>query len=921
MSTQKRPVFALSLTMLIVAAASHLGSVPVPAFAATQQPSTTASAAPSAPPARVCGNAAILDGPTSPPPGAVQVDPGRNLYDVTQANPPGTTFWLAPGTHTLGTNPYNQVHPRDGNSYVGAPGAILDGQGVNYYAFTTKAANVTIKHLTITGFMAPGDSGVVNQDQGAGWVIERNTIHRNNGAGVMLGDDNRLVYNCLADNGQYGFQGFGARLTIDHNEVARNNTFDWEAQRPGCGCAGGAKFWAAGPATITNNWVHHNESVALWADNNNVGFLFEGNLIEDNKAQAILYETSYNFRIVNNTMRRNALFYGHQFQARNDAFPFPTIYISESGGDSRLNGGVYANSEVTGNVLEDNWGGVVVWENSDRFGHDESANTSQGFTTLIVDPTEVWPSREMWKCGDPARGGLIDQQPYYWDCRWRSMNVSIHGNDFRLSSKEAIGCTTNLCAAQAVFSNSGTVPSWSPYKGSVIQDAITFRQNNRWSNNRYSGDWNFVAFDTSRYMPFSSWTSSPYNQDQGSTYNGSTPVTTTTTTTPPGGTGPDTLWPDSRTPTENYTGTAYTLGTRFTVAEKGNVTALRFWQSQNMGFGLGTFQTTLKLWRMTSATTGVELASVDHTITVGNAGWRNVTLPTPVAVNPTERYVVSFNTPDAWGHANGEFPVTSGKLTAQANGNPSGYGNGLYIAGSTHTFPTNSDGNNSSYFADVVLVANTTGSTTTSTMPTTTTSTTSTTTTSTTTTSTTSTTTSTTSTTTTTTPVASTPQSIWPNSQTVTEADGGVPYTLGTRFVVSAPGNVTALRFHQTPKMQGPISLKLWRATGPTTAVELASVTYTAARGYYGWRTVNLATPVAVVPTERYVVTYHTPRPFALEVNHLQNARVSGNLTANANGDPVGYGNGLYKNENGHTFPTTNSNGHSYFADVVFRRG
>jgi hypothetical protein len=83
---------------------------------------------------------------------------------------------------------------------------------------------------------------------------------------------------------------------------------------------------------------------------------------------------------------------------------------------------------------------------------------------------------------------------------------------------------------------------------------------------------------------------------------------------------------------------------------------------------------------------------------------------------------------------------------------------------------------------------------------------------------------------------------------------------------------------------------------------------------------VKLATPVAVVPTERYVVTYHTARPFALETMHLRTARVSGNLTANANGDPVGYGNALYKNETGHTFPTTSSNGHSYFADVVFQR-
>jgi hypothetical protein len=480
---------------------------------ATQQPSTTA---PTSPPARICGNAAILDGPSSPPAGAVRVEPGQNLYTVTQAHPGGTTFWLAPGTHTLGDSPYAQVQPKDGNSYIGAPGAVLDGTGVNYYAFTLKAANVTVKHLTVTRFVAPGNEGVVNHDAGPGWVIERNTIHRNGGAGVMLGDDNRLAYNCLADNGQYGFQGFGANMVIDHNEVARNDTYDYEMQMPGCGCSGGAKFWDSGPARVTNNWVYDNAGVALWADTNNVGFLFEGNWIEGNKAQAILYETSYNFRIVNNTMRRNGFFYGRQFAERNDPFPFPAVYISESGGDPRMAGGLYAASEVSGNVFEDNWGGVVLWENPNRFGHDQSDNTSTGFTTLAVDPSGAYQSPRMADCGP----GVIDHEPNYSNCRWKTQNVSVTNNDFRLD-KAAVGCSNN-CGLQGLFSNPGIRPSWSPYKGPVIQDAITFGQNNRFSNNRYVGEWRFVPYEP-LYSPLTldKWQANPYNQDRDSTLNGS----------------------------------------------------------------------------------------------------------------------------------------------------------------------------------------------------------------------------------------------------------------------------------------------------------------------------------------------------------------------------------------------------------------
>ncbi len=189
--------------------------------------------------------------------------------------------------------------PKAGNTYVGASGAVIDGQGVNRYAFTQTAPNVTIRYLTITNFRASGNEGVVNHDSGAGWVVEHDTIQFNGGAGVLLGDDNRLSWNCLADNGQYGFQGFGARLTVDHNEIARNNTFDYETMSPGCGCSGGAKFWESGPATVTANYVHDNSGIGLWADTNNVGFLFDGNYISDNQSHGLLYENSYNARIVN----------------------------------------------------------------------------------------------------------------------------------------------------------------------------------------------------------------------------------------------------------------------------------------------------------------------------------------------------------------------------------------------------------------------------------------------------------------------------------------------------------------------------------------------------------------------------------------------------------------------------------------------
>ena len=64
----------------------------------------------------------------------------------------------------------------------------------------------------------------------------------------MLGSNNRLIGNCLPDNGQYGFNAYSADGVIDvisdGNEITGNNTDDWESRQPGCRCTRCGKFWA-----------------------------------------------------------------------------------------------------------------------------------------------------------------------------------------------------------------------------------------------------------------------------------------------------------------------------------------------------------------------------------------------------------------------------------------------------------------------------------------------------------------------------------------------------------------------------------------------------------------------------------------------------------------------------------------------------
>ncbi|MFE6281365.1 right-handed parallel beta-helix repeat-containing protein [Streptomyces sp. NPDC057877] len=465
------------------------------------------TATPSTPVARVC--AKPEPGPTRAPAGAVTVDPAvvGDLATKTRKNPAHTTFWLRPGKHRLEPDRYAQVIPKKGNRYLGAPGAVLDGRKVNQYAFGGTAPDVTIQHLTVQRFVAPHNEGVVNHDSADGWVIEHATIQHNSGAGLMAGARQQVRASCLRANGQYGMNAYKAAdrirdLVLEGNEIVGNNTDDWERREEGCGCTGGVKFWAVDGADVRGNWVHDNRGAGLWADTNNNDFRFEGNLLEDNDGAALIYETSYNAVIRENTIRRNNWVEGRTYADRGDNFPFATVYLSESGGEPRVPART-DKIEIYRNVLENNWSGITLWENADRF-CNSPANTSSGDCTLLVEDTD--------RCERPA----IATAPLYSDCRWKTQRVDIHHNRFVLD-KAVVGCAVK-CDRMAVLANYGTYPEWSPYQGERVAEAITREQHNRWHHNVYVGPWTFVAHDPSRVLDSGQWQSAPYQQDAGSTF-------------------------------------------------------------------------------------------------------------------------------------------------------------------------------------------------------------------------------------------------------------------------------------------------------------------------------------------------------------------------------------------------------------------
>lgn len=468
-------------------------------------------------PVHVCGDHSALAGPARPPRGAVVVPQGDDAHR--QLDTPGTTYWFAPGAHTFGSGKFGQIVPGDHDTYVGAPGAVLDGRGVNLYAFTQHAVDVTIEHLTIQHFGTLGANqtqGVVNHTSARGWVIEDDTVQDNGGAGVMLGSGDVLRDSCLSGNGQYGFSSYSTTgpvvgIEVTGNEVRGNDAHHWGTVDPGCGCSGGAKFWDTRNAVVTDNYVHGNHNVGLWVDTDNAGFDIADNTISRNRAEGIVYEVSYNGRIADNTLVDNAWGEGRSLD-----FPDSAIYVSESGGDARVKSRYPGTLQISHNLFVDNWGGVVLWENANRFCSDGT----DGSCTL-VDPAVY--SKET--CRAHLAGVTVRREAgYSANCRWRTQNVTVAGNTFRFDPG-TIGpsCTIAAhCGYNGLFSNFGT----RPYLGWVVPASISDDQHDAFRDNRYVGPWRFDGFALGDRLTWRQWRAGAKEpaghrfdgQDAGSTF-------------------------------------------------------------------------------------------------------------------------------------------------------------------------------------------------------------------------------------------------------------------------------------------------------------------------------------------------------------------------------------------------------------------
>ena len=132
---------------------------------------------------------------------------------------------------------------------------------------------------------------------------------------------------------------------------------------------------------------------------------------------------------------------------------------------------------------------------------------------------------------------------------------------------------------------------------------------------------------------------------------------------------------------------------------------------------------------------------------------------------------------------------------------------------------------------------------------------------------------------------------------------------LGVKFLVSATGTITGIRYYKSAQDTGTHTGSLWTSTGTL----LASATF-ANESSSGWQMVYFSSPVTVSAGTTYVASFHSNGYYVATNNYFATDHTSGALTA-----PAG-SNGVYAYGSTSQFPTQSYSNSNYWVDVVYQQ-
>lgn len=255
--------------------------------------------------------------------GPVRIPAGSDIQPIVDVHPAGTEFILEAGEHRRQT-----VYPRDGDTFRGESGTVLDGRDNTDYAFRWREAgnglpaqypkNVTIRNMEIRNYRGTDQMGPIlagwhiNKPEAfngsSGWVVENNHIHNNHFAGVRIGRNMRVRNNNIHHNGQVGVTGIGSGVVVEGNQLNNNGYNHPRGADYGPGVAwkeAGVKVVSSDNVTIRNNTANNNHGMGIWVDDDVRFISIQGNQASGNAIAGILVEKSYTAEVNNNTLSGN----------------------------------------------------------------------------------------------------------------------------------------------------------------------------------------------------------------------------------------------------------------------------------------------------------------------------------------------------------------------------------------------------------------------------------------------------------------------------------------------------------------------------------------------------------------------------------------------------------------------------------------
>lgn len=261
------------------------------------------------------------------PAGSVLIAAGSTTASrqtLINANPNGTSFWLASGTHAAtGSNA-----PKTGNVFTGEYGAVIDGTGwarpesdldaAPFKAIANGVTAVEIRNLVIQNMPSYG----VNAYLVAGWKIDHCEIASCR-TGLCVGDTGQVTHNRIHHNvGTAGdpnpaLRGGGFAISqttgvlFDHNDVYSNGT-----EQKFIGGTGGTDNINF---TVTRNEFHDNTGNGFWSDGYGAGGIVRNNVSSNNVGNGIVIEKGKSVTVDQNTCERNGEL-GVSFQSTRDSF-------------------------------------------------------------------------------------------------------------------------------------------------------------------------------------------------------------------------------------------------------------------------------------------------------------------------------------------------------------------------------------------------------------------------------------------------------------------------------------------------------------------------------------------------------------------------------------------------------------------------